>query len=68
METELKRVGSIVDHIKVFTLLAKEKVLSAVALDAGLTANICKCWSDISSLAFLTSHGSVLSPCPSLKL
>ena len=40
METELKRVGSIVDRIQVFTLLAKEKVRSAVALDAGLTAKI----------------------------
>ena len=40
METELKRVGSIVDRIQVFILLAKEKVRSAVALDAGLTAKI----------------------------
>ena len=40
MEMEIKRVGSIVDHIQVFTLLAKEKVRSAVALDAGLTAKI----------------------------
>ena len=35
METELKWVGSIVDCIQVFTLLAKEKVRSAVTLDAG---------------------------------
>ena len=40
METELKRVGSIVDRIQVFTLLAKEKVRSTVAVDAGLTAKI----------------------------
>ena len=33
-------VGSIVDRIQVFTLLAKEKVRSAVAVDAGLTAKI----------------------------
>ena len=40
METVLKRVGSIFNRIQVFTLLAKENVRSAVALDAGLTANI----------------------------
>ena len=40
METELKRVGSIVDRIQVFTPLAKENVRSTVALDAGLTAKI----------------------------
>ena len=36
----LKRVGSIVDRIQVFTLLAKKKVRSAVALDARLIAKI----------------------------
>ena len=76
METELKRVGSIVDRIQVFTLLAKEKVRSAVALDAGLTAKILQIlqnWPEISSLGFpiasflLTNLGSVLSAYPSLK-
>ena len=40
MEIELNRAGSIVERIQVLTLLAKEKVLSAEALEAGLTAKI----------------------------
>ena len=74
METELKRVGSIVDRIQVFTRLAKEKVRSAVALDAGkilqilqtLTGNFFSGFSN--SLISLTNCGSVLSAYPSLKL
>ena len=34
------RDGSMVDLIQVLTLLANEKVISAVELDAGLTARI----------------------------
>ena len=77
METELKRVGSIVDRIQVFTLLAKEKVRSAVALDAGLTAKILQILQTLTrnffsgfsnSLISLTNCGSVLSAYPSLKL
>ena len=40
IETELNLDGSMVDRIHVLTLLANEKVLSAVELDAGLTARI----------------------------
>ena len=74
---ELKRVGSIVDRIQVFTLLAKEKVRLAVALDAGLTAKILQIlqtltrsfFSGFSIASFLlTNRGSVLSAYLSLKL
>ena len=67
IETELKRVGSI----------TKEKVCSAVALDAGLTARILQILQTLTgnffsgfsnSLIFLTNRGSVLSAYPSVKL
>ena len=73
----IEQMQSIVDCIQVFTLLAQEKVCSAVALDAGLTAKILQIlqtltrnfFSGFSIASFLlTNRGSVLSANPSLKL
>ena len=52
IETELNLDGSMVDRIHVLTLLPNEKVLSAVELDAWLTARILQILQSYSTVFF----------------
>ena len=61
METGLKRVGSIVHRIQVFTLLAKQKVRLAVALDAGLTPKILQILQTLTRNFFCGFYKSLIS-------